>query len=84
MWKGYESRRLATPLMYFVADWRADDPPLSPPRKSRHSQIAEAAYFLSEARGFAQGRELDDWLAAEREIGARRSDEAHRRYAQAR
>lgn len=75
---------MATPLMYFVEDWRADDPPSSQPRRSRHSQIAEAAYFLSEARGFVPGRELDDWLAAEREIGARRSDEAHRRYAQVR
>jgi hypothetical protein len=66
--------------MYFVEDWRADDLPSSPPRKSRHSQIAERAYFLSQARGFAPGRQLDDWLAAEREIDARRSDEAHRRY----
>lgn len=72
------------PLMYFVEDWRAADPPSSPPRKSRQSQIAEAAYFLSQARGFVAGRELDDWLAAEREFDARRSDEAHRRYAQAR
>jgi hypothetical protein len=30
--------------------------------------ICEAAYFLSERRGFAPGHELDDWLAAEGEI----------------
>jgi hypothetical protein len=27
--------------------------------------IAEASYYLAEARGFAPGSELDDWLAAE-------------------
>jgi hypothetical protein len=30
--------------------------------------IAHAAYFLAERRGFAPGRELDDWTAAEAEI----------------
>jgi hypothetical protein len=30
--------------------------------------IAEAAYFRSEKRGFADGHELDDWLAAEADI----------------
>jgi hypothetical protein len=29
---------------------------------------AEAAYYRAERRGFAPGRELDDWLAAETEI----------------
>jgi hypothetical protein len=36
--------------------------------KSRHEAIAQAAYFLAEARGFERGRELEDWLAAERQI----------------
>ena len=36
----------------------------------QHSMIAEAAYYLSEQRGFAPGHELDDWLAAENQIGA--------------
>ena len=27
--------------------------------------IAEAAYFLAEKRGFAPGRELEDWREAE-------------------
>lgn len=35
---------------------------------SRHQTIAQAAYFLAQARGFEQGHELDDWLAAERQI----------------
>jgi hypothetical protein len=30
--------------------------------------IAEAAYFRAERRSFCPGHELDDWLAAEREI----------------
>jgi Protein of unknown function (DUF2934) len=32
--------------------------------------IAERAYFKAERRGFAPGRELEDWLAAERELSA--------------
>jgi len=32
------------------------------------ASVAERAYFKSEQRGFAPGRELDDWLAAEREL----------------
>ena len=39
----------------------------------RQQQIARAAYFKSQARGFAPGHELEDWLAAEFEI-----DEASR------
>lgn len=31
-------------------------------------RIAEAAYYRAEKRGFAPGRELDDWFAAEAEI----------------
>jgi hypothetical protein len=32
--------------------------------------IAERAYFLAERRGFEPGHEVDDWLAAERELAA--------------
>ncbi len=32
--------------------------------------IAERAYFKAEQRGFVPGHELEDWLAAEREIFA--------------
>ncbi|HEX5049790.1 MAG TPA: DUF2934 domain-containing protein [Gammaproteobacteria bacterium] len=32
--------------------------------------IAERAYYLAERRGFEPGHEVDDWLAAEREIAA--------------
>ena len=32
------------------------------------SLIAERAYYRAERRGFTPGHELDDWLAAEREV----------------
>jgi Protein of unknown function (DUF2934) len=35
---------------------------------ARRRMIAEAAYRLSERRGFEPGHELEDWLAAENEI----------------
>jgi Protein of unknown function (DUF2934) len=38
---------------------------------SRHEAIARAAYFLAEARAFEPGHELDDWLAAEQQVGVR-------------
>lgn len=38
---------------------------------ARHEEIARVAYYMAEARGFAPGRELDDWLAAEQQIGLR-------------
>jgi hypothetical protein len=36
--------------------------------ESREARIAEAAYWRAERRGFAAGQELDDWLAAEKEV----------------
>jgi hypothetical protein len=47
--------------------WRCD--PLA--RSVRECMIREAAYFKAQQRGFAPGRELEDWLAAEREIDHR-------------
>lgn len=35
---------------------------------ARYARIALAAYRRAEARGFGPGKELDDWLAAEREV----------------
>jgi hypothetical protein len=32
------------------------------------SLVAEQAYYRAERRGFTAGHELDDWLAAEREV----------------
>lgn len=36
----------------------------------RQRRIAIAAYYRAEARGFAPGWELEDWLAAEAEVDA--------------
>jgi hypothetical protein len=32
--------------------------------------IAEAAYYRAEARSFAPGHEIEDWLQAEKDIDA--------------
>lgn len=34
----------------------------------RERMIAEAAYFYAERRGFAPGKEMDDWLRAEADV----------------
>lgn len=39
----------------------------------RPEDVAIAAYFRAEARGFAPGNEVEDWLAAEREIASQLS-----------
>jgi hypothetical protein len=36
--------------------------------EEQRQRIREAAYRRAEQRGFAPGAELDDWLAAEREM----------------
>jgi hypothetical protein len=36
-----------------------------PPVASRHSRIAIAAYYLSEARGFEPGHDEEDWDRAQ-------------------
>ena len=33
---------------------------------SRHKKIEVEAYILTSARGFCEGHEMDDWLAAEK------------------
>jgi len=50
----------------------ASDREVEPPGQAqRQEQIAVAAYYHAERRGFAGNRELDDWLEAEREIDSR-------------
>jgi hypothetical protein len=36
----------------------------------RQTMIAEAAYYIAEQRGFGSGREVEDWLLAEKQIDA--------------
>lgn len=38
--------------------------------EARRAMIAEAAYYIAEKRGFGCGRDLEDWLHAERQIDA--------------
>jgi hypothetical protein len=47
------------------------------PPTLRHELVSVAAYFRAEARGFAPGYELEDWLAAEQDI----DETIRRRYA---
>jgi hypothetical protein len=42
--------------------------------ESRRQRIERAAYRLAQARGFAPGHELEDWLAAEREVDGAASE----------
>jgi hypothetical protein len=39
-------------------------------RPDMSAAIAERAYYKAERRGFAPGQEIEDWLAAEREVAA--------------
>lgn len=36
--------------------------------ETRRAMIAEAAYYIAEQRGFSSGRDLEDWLLAEKQI----------------
>ena len=42
----------------------------SQPQPSRLSRIAQRAHEIYDARGGQDGKDLDDWLQAEREIDA--------------
>lgn len=42
------------------------EPPIS--AQERELLVARAAYFRAEKRGFAPGRELQDWVEAEAEV----------------
>ena len=55
-----------------MADTPAGTPSNRPnePKPSRLSRIAQRAHEIYEARGGHDGRDLDDWLQAEREIDA--------------
>jgi hypothetical protein len=37
-------------------------------REERHALICNAAYYLAERRGFANGDPAQDWLMAEKEV----------------
>ena len=39
--------------------------------EERNRLVAETAYFIAQQRGFAKGREIEDWLEAEAIVNAR-------------
>jgi len=39
--------------------------------RERYQLVAREAYYLAEKRGFAAGREMEDWIAAEKTVAAR-------------
>jgi hypothetical protein len=43
----------------------------APDARERYEMVAREAYYLAEKRGFAQGHDLDDWIAAEKAVAAR-------------
>ena len=58
--------KFAQPVNEQVADVIAMS---SFPSEEQQLMIATAAYYKAEAHGFAPGYELEDWLAAEAEVG---------------
>ena len=49
---------------------RRDTEALAVAKPDLGALTAERAYFRAERRGFVPGHELEDWLAAEREVAA--------------
>ncbi len=47
--------------------------PVSPAVRPSTEEIARRAYELFQLRGATHGHDLEDWLQAERDLGARRS-----------
>lgn len=45
-----------------------DDEDMARLRRAAHEEIARRAYALFLARGAAPGRDVEDWLRAEREL----------------
>jgi hypothetical protein len=48
----------------------------APAPRASHQEIARRSYELFQARGAGDGHDLDDWLQAERDTGARGSEES--------
>ena len=41
--------------------------------EARRTMIAETAYYIAEQRGFSSGRDVEDWLLAEKQVDAKLS-----------
>ena len=65
-----EVQELPLAVVHYLVGRRSQGPGgnyvVSPEERQR--MIAEAAYFRAQARGFGEDMQLEDWLAAEREI----------------
>lgn len=61
------------PVAIAVPTNESPSPSISPPLSAEeiYRLIQEAAYFKAEARQFAPGVELEDWLEAEEEVKRR-------------
>jgi Protein of unknown function (DUF2934) len=57
-----KTRKSASPMVS-VMNAKSHRPQISP--EERLKMIAEEAYYLAEKRGFSQGNEVADWVAAE-------------------
>jgi hypothetical protein len=51
-------------------DGARTDRPFGVSASQRHEMVAVAAYLRAERRGFAPGREIDDWYAAAADVDA--------------
>lgn len=63
-------KREATPRRRVARQPSPTPHPAGADASERTAMIAQAAYFFAEKRQFTPGCELDDWLAAERQIDA--------------
>jgi hypothetical protein len=63
------TRRKAAPVAELAAPVEMSKPTL-PSDDEVSGMIATAAYYIAAERNFTPGRELDDWLEAERRIRA--------------
>lgn len=60
--------RLAAKEAAWVACHAGGPCPASDSSEEREKLIREWAYFRAQRRGFTPGHEIEDWLAAEREL----------------
>ncbi|MGE5153752.1 MAG: DUF2934 domain-containing protein [Bdellovibrio bacteriovorus] len=60
--------RLAAKEAAWLAGLGAGKSPLSHEPAQRERLVREWAYFRAQRRGFVPGHEVEDWLAAEREL----------------
>ena len=70
--KAAEAKKAAPAAAKRVAKPKVTKPvaPMQVNEDVRRGMIAEAAYLRAERRGFTNGNEAEDWIAAEKEVDA--------------